>query len=229
MAEFNLQEFTDLVREYLYGLFPYENDDVKTIKHKDHPFHIKDVAFMWLPTSMSGDGKSMMFDIGSDYAEENYPYYHILQDAQVIHKKGKGTKTSKGSQALIQDISKRDYGRIKFSGKTYSREYQKNVRGERAKIVDKSTRFVYSNGKTVKINADASTYVNVHYKYIDKILDYSLPFIAQYFGMKLMRKKNSGLEEEYNEQKNQDYRSVALGNYNLDIVDILDSFNEQYD
>lgn len=228
MAEFNLQEFTDLIREYLYGLFPYENDTIKLVKHEKHPFHIRDVAFMWLPTSMSADGKSITFDIGSDYAEENYPYYHILQDAQVIHKKNKGTKTSKGSQALIEDVGNRDYGRIKFNGKTYSREYQKNVRGERAKIVDKSTRFVYSNGTTKKINANANTYVNIHYKYIDKILDYSLPFIAQYYGMKLMRKKNSGLEEEYNEQRYKDYKDVSVGNYSLDIVDILDSFNEKY-
>ena len=35
--EYNIVEFVDLIREYLYGFFPYENDD-QAIKNtqKDH-------------------------------------------------------------------------------------------------------------------------------------------------------------------------------------------------
>ena len=35
----------------------------------------------------------LIFDIGNEYAEREYPYYHILEDAPVIRKKGKGTET----------------------------------------------------------------------------------------------------------------------------------------
>ena len=226
MVEFNLQEFVSLVREYLYGFFPYEDDATVEKKHAKRPLHIRDIAFMYLPVNMSGEN-AMTFDIGSDYAEEQYPYYHILQDAQIIHKRNKGTARSKGSQAQISKVSSRDYGRVRFNGKTYSREYAKNVRGERAKIVDKSTRYTFKNGEKVKINGDATTYVNVHYKYIDKILDYSLPFIADYFGMKLKRKQDTGLSEEYNSQQADDFKNVGVGNWDLDMYDIMNSFSEE--
>ena len=110
------------------------------------------------------------FDIGDDYSEQYYPYYHILQDSPVIHKRGKGTAKSKGTMAEIKNLSQRDYGRINFNGKTFSREYTRNVRGARASVISNSTRYV--GGK--KINMDSTTYANTHYHYIDKILDYSL-------------------------------------------------------
>lgn len=207
--EYNLQDFVDTLREYLYGLFPYENDEINEKKHPNRPLHIRDIAFMWLPTTNSGS-KMITFDIGSDYAEQYYPYYHILQDAQVIRKRGRGTEKSKGSQALISDLGKRDYGRIDFNGKTYTKEYARNVRGERKRIIEKSTRYTYSNGERVKINASANYYQNVHYRYIDKILDYSVPFIAQAYGLKALRKQDTGLELEFQEQQQQDQQDTIL-------------------
>ena len=223
MAEFTIDEFVDVLREYINGFFPEESDELKEKKHKNRPFHIKEIAFMMLPVMKDGND-SAMFEIGSEYAEEYYPYYHILEDAQVIRKRGKGTKGSRGSQAEIKELSKRDYGRINFNGKTYSREYRKNVRGERSRI-GKATRIVVgSDGKTVVVNPSASYYVNKHYRYIERTLDYVTPFIADYFGMKLARKEETSLESEYSEQKEQDYKNLAVGNTNLDIVNILGSF-----
>ena len=222
MAEFTINEFVDVLREYIYGFFPEESEEMKEKKHKDRPFHIKDIAFMLLPINYGEN--SAIFDIGSDYAEEYYPYYHILEDAEVIRKRGKSTKSSRGSQALIQDVSKRDYGRINFNGKTYSREYRKNVRGERSKT-DKATRYITdSSGKLKKINADANYYYNKHYRYIEKTLDYVTPFIADYFNMRLARKEETSLESEYSLQKSQDYSNVVVGNSDLDIVDAINSF-----
>ena len=225
MAEFSINEFVDVLRTYMYGLFPLENDDINLKKHKNRPFHIRDIAFMFLPITREGEN-TIVFDIGSDYAEEYYPYYHILEDAEVIRKRGRATTSSRGSQAKIEELSKRDYGRINFNGKTYSREYRKNVRGERSRI-GKATRYVTgSDGKLVKINADAAYYYNKHYHYIEKILDYSTPFIADYFGMRLARKQETSLQSEYNMQKAQDYNNLAVGNLDLDIIDIFNSFNE---
>ena len=108
MAEFSLQGFTNSIRQNLYDNFPYENDETKMMKHLKRPLHIRDIA-LGLPY-MSGN--MFIFEIGNDYAEENYPYYHILEDAEVIRKRGRGTKLSKGSQAEISKLSERDYGRI---------------------------------------------------------------------------------------------------------------------
>ena len=223
--EYTITEFVDVLREYIYGFFPSESDDQAIAKHPNRPLHIKDIAFMWLPTSSSDSGNTITFDIGSDYAEQNYPYYHILQDAPVIRKRGRGTTKSKGSQANIENLSQRDYGRIRFNGKTYSKEYEKNVRGERNNIVKKSTRYSYKNGSYVKINLESNSYQNVHYHYIDKILDYVVPFIANYFDLKLGRKIDTGLEEEYNDQYKQDSTQLNVGNWNLDILDIMNSFD----
>ena len=224
--EFNIVEFVDILREYLYGFFPFESEEMVEKKHAKRPLHIRDIAFMWLPTSTSETGNTITFNIGSEYAEENYPYYHILQDAPVIHKRNRGTEKSKGTQGKITNLSQRDYSRIKFNGKIYSKEYQKNVRGERAKVVQRSTRTVYTLNGTKKINVDARTYENVHYKYIDKILDTCVPYIADYFELKLKRKVDTGMEEEYSEQYKQDNQNLNVGNWNLDILNIMESFEE---
>lgn len=225
--EYTITEFVDVLREYIYGLFPYESDSLKLRKHKNRPLHIRDIAFMWLPTSSSDGGNTITFDIGNEYAEENYPYYHILQDAPVIRKRNRGTEKSKGTQAKIENLSQRDYGRIRFNGKSYSREYAKNVRGSRKIVVEKSTRYAYDSktNSIVKINTSANSYENVHYHYIDKILDYCVPFIADYFGMKLGRKIDTGLEEEYSEQYKQDRLEIHTGNWDLDIFETMTSFD----
>ena len=108
MAEFNLTDFTNSIRAELYERFRYENDAVKEMKHANRPAHIRDVA-LGLPYM---SGQQMIFEIGNDYAEEYYPYYHILEDAEVIRKKGRGTKKSRGSQAEITKLSDRDYAKV---------------------------------------------------------------------------------------------------------------------
>lgn len=200
--EYTISEFTELIREYLYGLFPEENELENQKRHIGRLGHIKDVAFKNNPT-IRLDDNSLMFEIGNQYAEERYPYYHILQDAPYIHKRGKGTDKSKGSQAKVQDLGSRNYNKINWNGKTYSKEYAKNVRGSRNRD-DKVSRWV--NGKFV--NREATEYLNVHYQYIDKILDYSLPFVAQFYGMKLMRKSNTGLEEDYQAQVDDEHTNL---------------------
>lgn len=199
MAEFSLASFTQDIRQNLYDNFPYENDAVKDIKHKKTPLHIRDIAFGYLPNVV--EGSTIYFDIGSDYAEEYYPYYHILEDAEVIRKRGKGNKQSKGSQAQI-DVAggKRDYGRIKFNGKTYSQEYRKNVRGERSRISKATYRIVGSDGIVYKVNANANYYKNKHYHYIERILNQTLPWIAQQNGLRMGRTEITSLEDEYDKQ-----------------------------
>ena len=209
--EFTLRGFTDSIRQNLYDNFPYESDEMAIAKHKKRPLHIRDIAFMYLPITTNGN--SIMFEIGSDYSEEYYPYYHILEDAQVIRKRGRGTKGSRGSQAEIKDIGKRDYGHINFNGKTYSREYRKNVRGERSRLGSATKIVVGTDGKSYRVNPNAAYYQNKHYHYIERILDMVLPWIAQEYGLKMGRTQITDLADEYIGQEKESR-----------IMDIMSSF-----
>ena len=202
--EFSLSNFVNEIRQNIYDNFPYESDDIKMMKHLKRPLHIRDVA-LGLPY-MSGN--MYIFEIGNDYAEENYPYYHILEDAEVIRKRGRGTSKSKGSQAQIEKLSQRDYGKISFNGKTYSKEYQRNVRGQRS-LADKGTiRVVGADGVVYRINKDANYYKNKHYHYIERILNNTLPWIAQANGLRMGRTEMSSLESDY---ENQEHDSLISG------------------
>lgn len=199
MAEFSLNKFVNDIRQNLYDNFPYESDAVKMQKHSKTPLHIRDIALS-LPYLSGG---TYVFEIGNDYAEENYPYYHILEDAEVIRKRGKGTKLSKGSQASIEKLSDRDYGKISFNGKTYSREYRKNVRGQRSRADKGTYTIVGSDGVVYRVNKDANYYKNKHFQYIERTLNNTLPWIAAENGLRMGRVELTSLETDY-EQENYD-------------------------
>lgn len=212
MAEFSLEAFANDIRQNLYDNFPYESDEIVMQKHLKRPSHIRDVA-LGLPLLSNG---TIVFEIGNNYAEEFYPYYHILEDAEVIRKRGRGTKLSKGSQDKIEIAGgKRDYGRINFNGKTFTREYQKNVRGERSRVAKSTYNIVGSDGVVYKINKDTNYYRNKHFHYIERILNNTLPWVAQANGLKMKRTETSSLENDYETQE-QD---------NL-IASIMSSFDE---
>lgn len=139
--------------------------------------------------------KGYVYDLGSEELEQKFPHYHILEDAYTIKKRGRGTAKSKGSQAKISDLGKRDYGQTTITYKkqkngTYRRytysEYRKNVRGNRKpkeKVIYKLNR---KTGEVVATSV-SNSYVNKHYHYIEKTLDNGLPFIAQSYGLRLKR------------------------------------------
>lgn len=207
--EFSLSNFVNEIRQNIYDNFPYESDDIKMMKHLKRPLHIRDVA-LGLPY-MSGN--MYIFEIGNDYAEENYPYYHILEDAEVIRKRGRGISKSKGSQAQIEKLSQRDYGKISFNGKTYSKEYQRNVRGQRS-LADKGTiRVVGADGVVYRINKDANYYKNKHYHYIERILNNTLPWIAQANGLRIGRTEMSSLESDYESQEHDSLISGIMSSF----------------
>lgn len=222
--EFNLESFVNRLRQVIYDNFPTGPEpDVNpsgSLKHPNAPLHIKDVAFMDLPMSISDD--QIVFDIGSAESEAKYPYYHILEDSQVIRVRGKGTKTSKGSQDKISDKQARDYGRVNWNGKTFTQEYKKNVRGVRSKIGKSRQYFVDSDGQVFRINEKSNSYVNRHYHYIERTLDETLPFVAQEFNLKPLRVQDTGLQEEWNMQQQSDMGFVS----SMNILDIINSFRE---
>ena len=218
--EYDIDSFVARLRELMYDNFPKESDDLLKAKHKTRKGHFRDIVFKDLPITMNIDARS--FDLGSPYGEATMPQYHILQQAEVIAKKGRGTTKTKGSQDTVSNKMERDYERVNWNGKTFSKEYSKNVRGSRSKA-DKirSVKLRYTNGEYVaQKGIQDKYYINIHYQYIDRTLDAITPFLASEFGMKLRRKQDVGLDEEYQMQQDSD------SPFSTDILDIMDSFDD---
>lgn len=179
-----------------------------TPKHKEHNEEIRDIAFMNNPTFMI-DENTNAFEIGNDYAEEYYPYYHILEDTPYIRKRNKATDKTKGSQAKVEKRSQRDYNIISFNGKTFSREYARNVRGKRNRLDQVSHWVTSTDGKQVFVNRESNSYLNEHYHYIEKMMNnVILDQLAIEFGMRSGRTQITSLQEDYEA---------------LNIVDIINS------
>lgn len=213
--EFSLGSFTKRLRELMYDRFPNLPErgfnPNGTPKHGEHNQEIRDVAFMNNATYMI-DENTNAFEIGNEFAEEYYPYYHILEDAPYIRKRGKGTSKTKGSQAEIKELSKRDYNIISFNGKTYGREYARNVRGKRDRLASVSHWTTDSRGHKMWVNREASSYQNTHYHYIEKMMNGGiLEQLALEFGLQQKRTQITGLQEDYEA---------------MNIVDIINSMTE---
>lgn len=225
---FDILTFTNRLKELFTEspLFPnapeyYENEwghrQLYSEKHKDRqPPKLKTAVIQCMADTTLKEQDTITFDIGSESLERMHPYYHILEDAPVIRKKNKGTEKSLGSQAKIEDVGKRDYGRVSFNGKTFSKEYSRNVRGKRNRLDSIDHYITDSRGHVKRVNRESNSYQNVHYRYIERILDSGiLDTIAQEQDLKLMGKANTGLAEEYLMQN--DYQQSSL-------QDIIDSF-----
>ena len=200
MKEFSVDAFRDAIYESLLNspLFPYMKDSERDRqKHsKRQPLHLKDAIRQQGTMKTSGGDMTSIFEIGSPILENTHPYYHILQQAPVIRKKDKGTKKTKGSEMYEKDVGKRDYEKVYWNGKTFTKEYTRNVRGSRNRTNKVSH---WNNGEFV--NRESNAYVNIHYKYIDTILDDIMPILAVEFGLKMKRKQDSGLIDEFADQQ----------------------------
>ena len=223
--EYNLDAFFTSLISYIGSspLFPYmQDEELDQKKHqKRNPLHLKDALFDNLQPIHSLN--SITFDIGNGSLETTHPYYHILENSQVIRKKGRATTKTKGSQASIEK-SKRDYERITWNGKTYSKEYSRNVRGSRSLLGKAQKRAWIVDDQGIGPaweNMQSPYYANTHYRYIENILESGvLDMLAAEFGLRRMRTKNSGLEEEFMLQESMDYGIDD----NNDILNIFQSF-----
>lgn len=216
--EYNLDAFFNSLISYIGSspLFPYMKDEeLDEKKHpKRNPLHLKDAIFDNAQPIHSLN--SITFDIGNASLETTHPYYHVLEQAQVIRKRGKGTTKSRGSQAKVQNVGSRDYDRVNWNGKTFTKEYRRNVRGSRS-LIGKASR--WEDDKF--INRDANYYANVHYRYIENILESGiLDMLAAEFGMRRMRTKDSGLGEEMALQESMEQGTDEATN----MLNILSSF-----
>ena len=202
--EFSVSAFAHRLMELIAESkeFPYEDEAINEKKHKGRLLHIKDVAFRINGVQMPNENTAIL-SIGNNYAEEHYPYYHILEDAPYIRKRGRATNKTRGSQAKVEKKSDRDYNRVKWNGKTFTKEYSRNVRGARNRLDNVSRWVADENGEIQFINREANSYLNKHYHYIERILENGiLDKIASEFGMtRKKRVKNLGLKDDYDFQE----------------------------
>lgn len=210
--EFTISSFTERLREMMYNNFPSLIDRGRnpngSFKHGEYNEQIKDVAFKNNPTIMV-DENQYTFDIGNEYAEEHYPYYHILEDAPYIRKRNQGTAKTRGSQAKVEKLGDRNYNFPTWNGKTFTQEYRRNVRGKRNRLGQVSHWVTDYKGDKVFINRESNSYLNEHYQYIERMFnDIILDAIALEFGLKRARTEKTGLEEELAMEWGEDVSTV---------------------
>lgn len=192
--DFEILTFINELRSLFASAMPYTQDEErKASKHPNTPLHIKDVALL-NNNVVRVDDDTAYFHLGNEEAESLYPYYHILDHAQVIKLAGKGTKKSKGSQAGLS-AKERDFNiftitTTKGGKEKINYEYKKNVRGRRSKIDDKG------------FAKDRDSYVNIHYNYVENALDGKsgevgiAQILAERYNAVLKRKKSLITEAE---------------------------------
>ena len=187
-------------------------------KHPNRtPTHLKSVAKQCLETTTTESENKVEFDYGNYVMESNYPHYHILEESQVIRKRNQGTKKTKGSQDREKILAKRDYTRVSWNGKTFTKEYSRNVRGSRNRM-NSVSHWSIVNGQSKFTNIDSNAYWNIHYKYIENILDQDVVIkLSSYFGLKPARKIDAGLNEEYGMQEE--------SGFTTEITSLLDAFD----
>ena len=223
---FSLRDFVTSLRQQMYLEFPYFNGEyannfgvmqTNEQKHPNRTEHIKDIAFMKNGVTYIND-KLIVFEIGNEEAERKYPYYHILEDSPVIRKRERADKYTKGSQDKVKNKVKRDYSIISFNGKTYSKEYQKNVRGMRKSVIDKATYFTYNGKQRIRHQEESKNYINKHYHYLENMASKINPMLADMYGLEYKGVKTTGLKDEYIAQ---DYGIVSDYNEMLQISEML--------
>lgn len=225
--DFTLDQFANSLKEWFTNsaLFPEYADDgflagvYKQTDEEKHgnrqPLHLKEAATNCLRETTTTTDNMVTFDYGNEKMEETHPYYHILQQAPYIRKRNQATNFSRGSEYRKNNATK-DYEKVSWNGKTFTKEYSKNVRGQRDRIKNAS-HWAVVDGKPRYENADSKVYRNVHYQYIDNILDSDVAYrLASEYGLKYAGKSNTGFGEEYGLQ--------IESTYTTDIIGILESF-----
>lgn len=195
--DYDIRDFVSFLREGMEDNFPIEPQEIFDKKHKNRKYHMVDVAFKKNPTEyLSND--LLVFDIGNEEAEKDYPYYHILEDSPVIRKRGRSTVTSRGSQQYVKNLGQRNYSKVSLSGKMFRKEYGDWLDSMRKAVQTSSFEYVKENGKIVGVKKiESDTYFNSRYHYIENILGLLIPSLESTFNIKYKGASDNGLVEEY--------------------------------
>jgi hypothetical protein len=173
-------------------LFPF-SDRRKTPPSKQFKPHMKNVALKNNPIIVLSP-EIQVFELGNEYAEENAPQYHILEDSKVIKNSNFGTEQSLGSQRKVSDVRKRDYGKV-----TYLKGGNIVKIGQEYRTAFKSRSNIWGVNTTLALkrfnarNEKRNYRYNIHFGYIERILEEITPLIAQQFNARLVVRDSGSL------------------------------------
>jgi hypothetical protein len=187
-------------------LFPYDySPNRKSTRNGLPKPHMKDSALL-SNAVIPLDASSYYFEIGNSNAEALTPHYHILEDAKIIRRANKSTKITRGSQDRVADKGKRNYGvwqdRITTQSKgsqygyletiqEYRQNQSRNFWGDAAKAREYTERVKYHHVY------NRNHYSNVHWKYIERILEQLVPVVAISVNAKLVKTTRETLKDEW--------------------------------
>jgi hypothetical protein len=167
-------------------LFPYSDRKLNPTKNQFKP-HMKTIALDKNPI-IPLSPTMHYFELGNDYSEEKAPYYHILEDAKQIRNPYASTKRTRGFQAFEPNKRKRDYSTNTYykdtTGKNvYGNEYRYAFRPGRRSYVGQQMNLVQKRFDTR--NQKKPFRYNIHFAYIERILEKIVPYIADFLGLKV--------------------------------------------
>ena len=213
--EFTLSNFAERLTQLIHSskLIPdmgsfytnkygYTQSDASKHSKRPQPRDLRSQISSSISSSFVMGENFATFDIGNEQMEKNFPYYHILQEAPTIRKAYKSTVKTRGSE-YGKSAKEIDYERVHWNGKTFTKEYQKNVRGSRVNL---SKTQMHLDGQF--INEGSIQYLNMHYKYLDRIADEVANTLASEFNLKIGRKQDTGLIEEFAMQEGMTVENV---------------------
>lgn len=181
-------------------IFPY---DTKTPKDERRKPHMKDLAMGQNIPGIPLTPDSYYFEIGNSNAEKRTPHYHILEDAKVIRNPNRGTKESRGSQAGVRPKGKRDYSVGDYDSQgTFVSEYRSTFKKGRRSydLIGDKQWLKESNRKTFE--SDKKFRYNIHYAYIERILEKELPRVASMLDLKLLTSRGTMIPERMANEPN---------------------------
>ena len=135
------------------------------------------------------------FNLGNESAERRTPHYHILEDSKTIKNPNQGTAESLGSQSRIAKKGKRDYSVYlppSKSDNSLTQEYRQSFKSGRRSYWSTQRKNVNRRYET---RGESKPFrYNIHYAYIERILESILPGIASSLDLHLVSPR--GLQQQ---------------------------------
>jgi hypothetical protein len=151
---------------------------------------------------------------GDSWITYEFPEARTVYGATLVGSAGGGRGFGRGATGNAPALESSN------DGKTFTKEYSRNVRGKRLGLSNISHYVVDGNGEVKFINREANSYLNTHYHYIEKMMNEQgiLDILANEFGLTRKRTQDTGLLEDFLSQENND----------LDIVEaVMSHFNNE--
>jgi hypothetical protein len=162
-------------------LFPF---DKTTPADKRRKMHMK--YALYNTNSIQVSPTMTTFELGNKYAEENTPHYHILEDSKIIANPYQGTAKSRGSQSRVRSVGKRDYSKGSFdSTGNLIQEYRESFGAGRRSYDKIGDKIWKKESDRKKFETQNKFRYNIHYAYIERILEKHLPIVASSLGIRL--------------------------------------------